>query len=66
MRWIVVVPVLVALAMALTGPALAQELRIFENIEQSAPPVAIVGRPPVTLEIPPAPPVQPLGDKGVR
>lgn len=69
MRWIVVLPILVALALALAGPALAQELRIFENIQQSPPP-AVVGRPsvppPVTLEIPPAPPVTVLGDKGVR
>ncbi len=65
MRWIIAVPVLFALALALTGPAMAQELRIFENIQQS-PPVVDVGRPPMTLEIPPAPPVTVLGDRGVR
>lgn len=63
MRWIVAVPVLVALAMTLTGPVLAQELRIFENIQQGPPPAVIGGRPPATLEIPPA---QPLDDRGVR
>lgn len=69
MRWIVVLPVLVVLVLALTGPVPAQELRVLENIQPGFPP-AVVGRPsvppPVTLEIPPAPPVTVLGDKGVR
>jgi len=66
MRWIVATAVLVSLALALAGPVLAQELRVFENIEQSAPPVVVVGRPPAVLENPPAPPVTVLGDRGVR
>ncbi|MGH2403703.1 MAG: hypothetical protein ACRDGN_04480 [bacterium] len=65
MRWMVAIPVLLALAMALTGPALAQELRIFENMTLEP----VITPPPVATNVVPPPVPQQttvLDDRGLR
>ncbi len=75
MRWIAAMSLLMVLALALSGPALAQELRVFENkelrvfdnIEPSAPPVQGIVPSSGGATPPAAPmPVTRLDDRGVR
>lgn len=68
MRWIVATAVVVALAMALTGPVLAQELRVLENVDARG--SQTVRTPPSTITqvVPTSSPFQTtkLDDRGVR
>lgn len=67
MRWIVVVTLLVALGLALTGPVLAQELRVFENVDARG--SQVVSPPPVITQVVPASSsfqMTKLDDRGVR